>query len=63
MKIIQIKRNTIYKKQYSIIMGELVTKITYIQKYLFGLPIQTLYKHKESYYGYLKDSKEGMLFI
>ena len=63
MKILQVKRKTTYEKRYTIKMGELTTKVTYIKKYLFGLPIKTLHKYRETYYGEVKDCQDCMLFI
>lgn len=63
MKIIQIKRKTKVEKRHTIKMGELTTKVTYIKKYLFGLPVKTLHKYRETYYGEVKDTKDCMLFI
>lgn len=44
-------------------MGELVTKVTYIKKYFLGLPIKTLHKYRETYYGKVKDCEDCMLFV
>lgn len=63
MKLIRIKRKTAYEKRHSVKMGELTTKVTYIKKYLFGLPVKTLHKYRETYYGEIKDCKDCMLFI
>lgn len=63
MKIIQVKRKTIVEKRHSIKMGELTTKVTYIKRYIFGLPIKTLHKYRETYYGEVKDSKDCVLFV
>ncbi len=63
MKIIYIKRETTYEKRYSIKMGELTTKVTYIKKYLLGLPVKTLHKYRETYYGEVKDCNDCMLFV
>ncbi len=63
MKIIQVKRKTIVEKRHTVRMGELTTKVTYIKRYLFGLPIKTLHKYRETYYGEVKDSKDCMLFV
>lgn len=62
MKIIHVKRKTKIEKRHTIKMGELTTKVTYIRKYFFGLPIKTLYKYRETYYGEVKDTKDCMLF-
>lgn len=63
MKIIHVKRKTTYEKRHSVKMGELTTKVTYIKKYLLGLPIKTMHKYRETYYGEVKDTKDCMLFI
>ncbi|PKQ46959.1 hypothetical protein [Confluentibacter flavum] len=63
MKIIQVRRKTIYEKRYSLKMGELNTKVTYIKKYMFGLPVKTLHKYRETYYGEVKDCNDCSLFI
>ncbi|MFH6771981.1 hypothetical protein [Gaetbulibacter aestuarii] len=44
-------------------MGELTTKVTYIKKHVLGLPVKTLHKYRETYYGEVKDSKDCMLFV
>jgi hypothetical protein len=63
MKIIYIKRKTIIEKRYSVSMGELTTKVIYIKKYLLGLPLKTIHKYRETYYGEVKDCNECFLFI
>lgn len=63
MRIIQVKRKTILEKRYSPKMGELTSKVTYIKKYMFGLPIQTIHKYRETYYGQVKDCYDCSLFI
>mgnify|MGYP003671271628 FL=1 len=63
MKIINIKRNTKTEKRYSIKMGELTTKVTYVRKYFLGLPVKTLHKYRETYYGEVKDCDDCALFI
>ena len=63
MKIIQIKRKTVVEKRHTVKMGELITKVTYIKRHLFGLPIKTLHKYRETYYGEVKDCKDCMLFV
>lgn len=54
MKVLYIKRKTKTENRYSVRMGVLTTKVTYIRKYLFGIPIQTLHKYRETYYGDMK---------
>ncbi|MFT5673673.1 MAG: hypothetical protein ACI9JT_002326 [Polaribacter sp.] len=63
MKIINIRRNTKTEKRYSIKMGELTTKVTYVKKYFLGWPIKTLHKYRETYYGEVKDCDDCALFI
>lgn len=63
MKIISVRRKTVVEKRHTIRMGELTTKVTYIKRYLLGLPIKTLHKYRETYYGEVKDSKDCMLFV
>ncbi|MFD0835536.1 hypothetical protein ACFQ0I_07180 [Mariniflexile aquimaris] len=63
MKIITVKRKTKYEKRYSTKMGELTTKVTYIKKHLFGLPVKTIHKYRETYYGEVKDCNECALFV
>ena len=63
MKIIFIKRKTIIEKRHSVSMGELTTKVIYVKKYLLGLPIKTIHKYRETYYGEVKDCNECLLFI
>ena len=63
MKIINIKRNTKTEKRYSMKMGELITKVTYVKKYFLGLPVKTLHKYRETYFGEVKDCDDCVLFI
>ncbi|MBU2952099.1 hypothetical protein KO493_15470 [Tamlana agarivorans] len=63
MKILYIKRQIQYDKQYSIKMGQLITKVTSIKKYLFGMPIKTLRMNKETYYKEVSDNNNKMLFV
>jgi len=63
MKILQVKRKTISEKRYSLKMGTLTTKVTYIKMHMFGFPIKTLHKYRETYYGELKNCDDCLLFI
>lgn len=63
MKLIRIKRETKIEKRHSVKMGELTTKVTYIKKCILGLPIATLHKYRETYYGEVKDCSDCMLFV
>ncbi len=58
MKLSRIKRETKYEKRYSVKMGELTTQVTYIKQYIIGLPVRTLHKYRETYYGEVKDCEE-----
>ena len=48
MKIIQIKRRTKQEKYYSSAMGMLNSRVTYIKKYVLGIPTKTLHKYRET---------------
>lgn len=61
MKIIDIERKTKTEKRYSIKMGELTTKVTYIKKRFLGFPIRTLHKYRETYYGEVKNCDDCTL--
>ena len=63
MKFLYIKRKTKTEKRYSQMMGELTTKVTYIKKYLAGIPIKTIHKYRETYYGKVKKCDDCHLFI
>ena len=63
MKLIQIKRKTRSEKRYSPKMGRLTTKVTYIKKYVAGVPVKTLHKYRETYYGEVKDCDACQLFV
>lgn len=58
MKLIRIKRNTRNEKRYNSKMGILYTRVTYIKEVVFGIPIRTLHKYRETYYGEIKDCSE-----
>jgi hypothetical protein len=63
MKLLYIKRKTKTEKRYSVMMGELTTKVTYIKRYFMGLPIKTMHKYRETYYGKVKNCDDCILFI
>ncbi len=44
-------------------MGQLFTPVTYIRKTLLGIPIETLYKYRQTYYGEIKDCRECLLHV
>jgi hypothetical protein len=59
----KIRRNTKIETRYSEKMGELSTKVTYVRKYFLGLPIKTLHKYRETYYGEVKNCDDCMLLL
>ncbi|WP_299261333.1 hypothetical protein [uncultured Aquimarina sp.] len=61
MKIIKIKRKTEAKNIHSKNMGRLSAQVTSIKKYLLGIPITTLHKYRETYYGEIKDCKDCLI--
>jgi len=63
MKFLYIKRKTKTEKRYSINMGELITKVTYVKKYFLGLPINTIHKYRETHYCEVKECDHCALFI
>ena len=58
MKLIYIKRKTKRENRFSKKMGRLITNVTYIQKIALGIPLQTIHKYRETYYGEIKDCSE-----
>ena len=63
MRLMQVKRKTRYEKRYSQSMGKLTTKVTRVKKYLLGIPVKTIHKYRETYYGEVKDCEDCNLFI
>jgi len=61
MKFIYVKRKTKYENRFGKKMGRLEAQVTYIKKYLMGVPIATLHKYRETYYGEVKDCKDCVL--
>ena len=61
MRFLHVKRETKTERRYSRKMGELTTNVTYIKKYMLGIPVKTLHKYRETYYGMVKDCKECVL--
>lgn len=62
MKLLYIKRQTQTENRFSPKMGRLVTQVTYIKKYFLGLPVKTLHKYRETYYGEIKDCEDCRLY-
>ena len=63
MKLATIKRETKTESRYSPKMGVLVTSVTYVKRQVLGIPLKTLHKYRETYYGEVKDCEECNLFI
>jgi hypothetical protein len=61
MKLISIRRETRTEKRFSPQMGKLHTRVTYIKKAILNVPIKTLHKYRETYYGEIKDCDECSL--
>ncbi|MEH6682437.1 MAG: hypothetical protein V7724_17980 [Sediminicola sp.] len=55
MKLIHVVRTTKNEKRYTEKMGNFYTKVTYIKKAFFGIPLRTVHKYRETYYGKVKD--------
>jgi len=61
MKLIRIKRQTRTEKRFSPKMGKLYTDVTYIKKEFLSIPIRTLHKYRQTYYGEIKDCEDCLL--
>jgi len=58
MKLISVSRKTKNEKRFSEKMGMLTTKVVYIQKRFLNIPVKTLHKYRETYYGEMKDCED-----
>lgn len=63
MKLITVNRKTKIENRFSPKMGRLTAKVTYIQKVVLGIPVKTLHKYRETYYGEVKPVEDCNLFI
>ncbi|WP_066226097.1 hypothetical protein [Formosa haliotis] len=61
MKLITVKRETVEEKRFTPKMGELIAKVTYIKMLFLNIPIKTLHKYRETYYGEVKDCADCVL--
>jgi len=61
MKLIRVKRKTKKEKRYTQKMGMLTTRVTYIKKTILNIPVKTLHKYRETYYGETKDCNDCRL--
>lgn len=58
MQLVSVRRKTKKEKRFSQDMGILTTNVVYIQKTLLNIPVKTLHKYRETYYGEVKDCEE-----
>ncbi|MGJ8667362.1 MAG: hypothetical protein ACSHW7_13410 [Patiriisocius sp.] len=58
MKLIKIRRKTRTEKRFSNDMGILTANVTYVKKTILNIPVKTIHKYRETYYGEVKDCKE-----
>jgi len=58
MKLITVKRRTRQENRFAPKMGRLNAKVTYIKKQVLGIPVKTLHKYRETYYGEVKDCRD-----
>lgn len=63
MRLLSIQRKTESENRYSKKMGRLRTRVTYVKRCVLGLPIKTIHKYRETYYGEVKDCEDCNLFI
>ncbi|WP_055443709.1 hypothetical protein [Lacinutrix himadriensis] len=61
MKWITVKRQTRRENRFAPNMGRVNAKVTYIKKQVLGIPIKTLHKYRETYYGKVKDCEDCVL--
>ena len=61
MKVISVQRNSKYENRFHPNMGRLRTKVVYIRRYFLGLPVQTLHKYRQTYYGEVKSCEDCVL--
>jgi len=59
----RFRRKTKTEKRFSVNMGKLTAKVTYIKRYFMGLPIKTMHKYRETYYGKVKNCDDCILFV
>ena len=61
MGLIYIKRFTKKERRYTPEMGMFLANVTYIKKFFLGVPLKTMHKYRETYYGKTKDCLECVL--
>lgn len=55
LKPLSIKRRTKQESRFHPKMGALSTNVTRIQRTVFGIPVRTLHKYRQTYFGEIKD--------
>jgi len=58
MQLVSVRRKTKREKRFSEKMGMMTANVVYIQKTLLNIPVKTLHKYRETYYGEVKDCEE-----
>ncbi|MAT89941.1 MAG: hypothetical protein CMC35_04545 [Flavobacteriaceae bacterium] len=61
MKLVTVRRKTKQEKRFSEKMGILTANVVYIQKRFLNIPVKTVHKYRETYYGEIKDCKSCTL--
>lgn len=62
MKLITVKKKSKLENRYHKNMGRVKCVVIRIKLYLFGIiPIKTIHKYRETYYGKIKDIKDCKL--
>ena len=61
MKLISVIRKTKKEKRFTQKMGMLTTRVVYIRKTFLTIPVKTLYKYRQTYYGEIKDCADCRL--
>lgn len=63
LKPFTIQRRTKQENRFHPKMGALSIKVTRIQKIFLGIPVQTLHKYRETYFGEVKDCSKCEISI
>jgi len=63
MKLIRVTRRTKQENRFAPKMGRVNAKVTYIKKQFLGIPVATLHKYRETYYGEVKDCCDCQLSV
>ena len=61
LSLFSIERKSKQEYRYHPKMGVLHTWVTYIKKTFLGIPIETIHKYRETYFGEIKDCKDCKL--